>query len=137
MFLIKVKAFRVLDAFKVSAFFCKKEVHRPLGVRCVGVNFPLPYPALENSSRSYVVILNTFLAMLKSKMWSILSIPLGLGVLDALGSLLGPCWVLLKRSWGALGVSGGSLGALLGALGALWRRSWDALGRSWVALGRS
>ena len=102
----------------------------------MGINVPLPYPALENSSRSYVVILNTFLAMLKSKMWSILSIPLGLGVLDALGSLLGPCWVLLRRSWGAaLGVSGNALGALLGALGALLARLGALLGRFWAHLG--
>ena len=74
--------------------------------------------------------------MFKSKMGSILSIPMGLIVLDALGALWGRCWLLWGRSWGALGASWGALGALLDALGALLKYLGALLGRSWGTLGR-
>ena len=66
------------------------------------------------------------------------------GTGPALGTLLGPSWVVIGRCWGAirsswvvLGGSGGSLGALLGRSWELLGCSSAFLGRSWVLLGRS
>ena len=66
------------------------------------------------------------------------------GTGPALGTLLGPSWVVLGRSWGAIKSSCVTLGGSWGALGVLLGRSWDLmgcfsafLGRSSVLLGRS